>query len=101
MDIKNFKLIDKGCLKSSFTVVIPEWGNMEVDCLYFEKSNSAFWINYAQKEYTTPDGKKKSWNQVRWPQVILERLNKAIREKIKMLCTQNPQEDHTQEECPF
>jgi uncharacterized membrane-anchored protein len=83
MEIKNYRDINKGCLKSAFTVVIPEWGEAEVDCTYFEKESGSFWVNYASKEYTTKDGQKKSHNQVRWPKAVIDRLNKAIREKIK------------------
>ena len=83
MQITNYREINKGCLKSAFTVTIPEWGGMETDAAYFEKENGSFWINYAAKEYTNREGQKKSYNQTRWPQATLERLNKAIREKIK------------------
>src|SRR5574338_1676774 len=81
--IKSFREINKGCLKSAFTLEIEEWGGMEVDCTYFKKDGGGYWINYASKEYTTKDGQKKSHNQARWPQSVIQRLNKAIREKIK------------------
>lgn len=83
MEIKNFKKVDSGCLKATFTVLIPEWGQMEVDCKYFEKGDG-YWINYAPKEYTNQEGKKKSWNQTRWPQNVVDKLNKAIKEKLAM-----------------
>ena len=70
MEIKNYREINKGCLKSAFTVCIPEWGGQEVDGTYFEKDNGSFWVNYAAKEYTTKDGQKKSYNMTRWPNLL-------------------------------
>jgi|SRR5580693_319902 hypothetical protein len=86
MEIKNFKQINSGCLKCSFSVVIPEWGGTEVDCTYFEKvsdKGDQCWINFAPREYMTKEGKKKSWNQVRWPQAVLEKLSAAIKAAIR------------------
>jgi hypothetical protein len=82
MEIKNYKPINSGCLKSTFTILIPEWANQEVDCTYFEKSDGSYWVNFGPREYTTKEGKKKSWNQVRWPQPVTERLTKAIRDIV-------------------
>jgi hypothetical protein len=104
MEIKNFKPIDKGMLKSVFTVSIPEWGNIEIDCAYFEKGNGSYWINYAVKEYVNKEGKKKSFNQVRWPQAVVDRLSKAIREKVKEEEVKTgfvPIEPSNEEEVPF
>lgn len=83
MELKNYREINKGCLKSAFTVVIPEWGEQEIEALYFEKSDGSGWVNYAPKEYVTQAGQKKSYNMVRWNAKATEALNKAIREKIK------------------
>lgn len=82
MQIKNFREINKGCLKCCFTVAIPEWGGLEVDAAYFEKDGGVYWVNFAAKDYEK-DGKKKSYNQARWPADTAKRLNTAIREKIK------------------
>lgn len=83
MEIKNYKEINSGCLKATMVIFIPEWGEQEVDCTYFEKDNGSFWFNFAAREYTTREGQKKTWNQVRWPQHVKERLTKAIQQKIK------------------
>ena len=83
MEIKNYRVINKGCLKAAFTVIIAEWGGQEIDCCYFEKDNGNYWVNYANKEYTGKDGQKKSHCQVRFPKPVSEKLNKAIQEKIK------------------
>jgi hypothetical protein len=82
MEIKNFKNIGSNCLKAAFTLVIPEWGNIEIDCAYFRKDNGSSWFNYAAKEYTSKEGKKKFWNQVRWPQATTDKLSSALKEKI-------------------
>jgi hypothetical protein len=82
MLIKNYREINKGCLKSAFTICVPEWGGLEVDCAFFEKEGGNYWVNYAAKEYTK-EGKTKSYNMARWPQETTKRLNTAIRDKIK------------------
>ena len=96
MELKNFKRLDKGCLISTFTVLIPEWGNMEIDCKYFEKGTSS-WMSFASKEYES-EGKKKSWDQVRWPTTVKDKLTQTI--KTKMAQTTS---DHIQDsdEIPF
>lgn len=83
MEIKNYRDINKGCLKCAFTIVISQWGGQEIDCNYFEKEGNSFWINYAPKEYTTREGQKKSFNQIRFPKEVMDQLNRAIRDKIK------------------
>lgn len=104
MEIKKFKSINKGALQSVFTIVIPEWGGLEVDCGYFESESGAHWINYASKEYTDKEGRKKSFNQVRWPKEVHDRLYTAIREKLKDFLSKPPIEATplpNEEELPF
>jgi uncharacterized membrane-anchored protein len=103
MEIKNYRAINSGCLKAAFTVVIPEWADMEVDCTYFEKSEGSYWVNYAAREYTTKEGKKKSWNQTRWPQAVTERLNRGIREKLQGMlpASSMPEPQYNDNELPF
>ena len=103
MEIKNFKNIRKGCLTASFVVMIPEWGQMEFDCLYFEKGEQ-YWFNICPKEYTDQTGKKKSWNQLRWPEAIRERLTKTMREKLSLFLEKKPEVQQTfynEDEIPF
>jgi hypothetical protein len=88
MEIKNVRWIRSGCLKCALTIIIPEWGNQEVDCTYFEKDNGSHWVNYAAREYMTKEGKKKSWNMCRWPQPVQERLTKAIHDKLAQMSPQ-------------
>ena len=103
MEILNYKYLNKNSLKSTFTVLIPEWGAQEIDCTYFEKENGNSWINFAAKEYTNKEGQKKSWNQVRWPAIVKEKLTSAIKEKIKTInvVPDLPQEIGSDEELPF
>lgn len=82
MQIKNFKLINSGCLKSSFTVVKPEWAQQEFDCKLFEKDDGSYWINFCDREYVSKEGKKKSWNQLRWPKEEQEKLSATIKSKL-------------------
>jgi len=90
MEIKEYREINKGCLKSAFTLVMDLYnkmgskcGTQEVDCVYFEKENGNFWINAGAKEYVSSDGTKKSYNMIRWDKETAAALNKCIRDKIK------------------
>ncbi len=83
MEIRNYRNINEGCLKSAFTVFIPEWGEQEIDCTYFEKGDGNHWVNFAALQYMSKEGKKKSYNQTRFSKETTERLVRAIKEKIK------------------
>jgi hypothetical protein len=83
MEIINFRKIDKGAVKAAFTILIPEWGQIQVDAVYVEKEDGAFWVNYASQQYVDSFGAKKSFNMVRWPVETIKKLNAAIRDKIK------------------
>jgi hypothetical protein len=84
MELKNFKLVDHKVCKARFTLVITKWGEMEIDCVYFELDNGQWWINTAAKEYQNAEGKKKYWNMVRWPKQIQEQLLAKTRELVKL-----------------
>lgn len=102
MKIINYRDINKGCLKSAFTVVIPEWGGQEIDAAFFEKEGGNYWVNYAAKEYTK-EGKTKSYNMTRWPAETQKRLNSAIRDKIKKGEVERKQTEpsHDESNLPF
>lgn len=89
MEIKNFKLIDKGCLKASFTFVMEifdKMGNREgvqrADCNYFEKGDS-YWINACSKMYEARDGTKKSYQMLGWDDALTKKITRVVHEKIK------------------
>jgi len=105
VEIKNFRKNEKlSALKCAFTIYIPEWGHQEIDCVYFEKDNSAYWINFAAKEYTNKEGKRKSFNQTRWPQYVTDKLKESIRVLILPLLNAAGTEPQVEEpigELPF
>ena len=87
MEIKNHKAItNAGCLKASFTLVVrTEKGPAHIDCHHFFKEGGGEWVNCAGKEYTTKEGKRKNWNQIRWPDANFKDLTTEI---LGMLKTQ-------------
>lgn len=80
MEIKNYKSIaNAGCLKATFTLVMKtEKGNGHFDCQHFSKEGGGDWVNYAGKEYSTKDGKRKNWNQARWPETNFKDLTTEV-----------------------
>lgn len=83
MQLKNFKAVDHKVCKARFTLVIPKWGSMEIDCVYFELDNGQWWMNTAAKEYQNNEGKKKYWNMIRWPEEIKGPLLSKVKEMVK------------------
>jgi len=80
MEIKNVKTFGDKVCKASFTLIIPEYDQMTVECAMFEVTPDKWWINYAARQYQSPDGKKKYWNMVNWPKEIKDRISKEARE---------------------
>jgi hypothetical protein len=102
MEIINYRRIDKGCVKSSFTVCIPQWGDQEIDATLFEKEDGRGWVNFAAQQYVAKDGTKKSRNQCRWNEKTTKTLYKAIRDKIDSGQVQHFQQKTTADEkVPF
>lgn len=83
MEIKEYREINKGCLKAAFILEVAEWGGLQIACTYFEKDNGNAWVNLAPKEYVDREGNKKTSNLVRFRQGILDALNSAVKEKIR------------------
>jgi hypothetical protein len=111
MEIKNFKKLDKGCLKASFrlcTTVYDAQGNKQgdqwADCTYFEKGNT-YWLNPCAKMFEARDGSKKSYCMLGWDKELQEKINRAVRDKIRAgdYKEQAPKEEKPsyEDECPF
>ena len=60
MEIKNYKPIDKGCLKGRFDVTVPQWGLTLRDCALFEKEGDK-WVNFPSRPYKAEDGTTKHY----------------------------------------
>jgi len=82
MEIKKYLPINKGCVIGAATIVIPEWGYIEIDSTLFQKGGNK-WVTFASKSIQNKDGSSKFYNQVRFPKDVHERLSRAIFEKLE------------------
>lgn len=82
MELKDYRPLDKGSLKSIFTLVIPEWGGLETECSYFEKDTNSYWITCATKMFSDQSGKKTYYNMTRFNANTMKALARAVRDKI-------------------
>jgi hypothetical protein len=88
MQIKNVKKNPnaQSILKCRFTLVIEsELGMVEIDGAFFEKDSGQFWVNYCGREYTSKDGKKKVWNEARFPNMNFAELNKKVKALLQSM----------------
>ena len=60
MEITDFKSLNRGALKASFNVLIPEWGMTIRSCALFEKDGRR-WIGYPSRTYDDPENGKKKY----------------------------------------
>jgi hypothetical protein len=101
MEITNYKMNPKpSVLKASFTLKLTKedlevMGPLLIDCNFFEKDNGEYWINYAGKEYTSKEGKKKNWNMCRFESANMPETNKRIKSLF------HPTQTPTSDELPF
>lgn len=83
MKITEYKSLDKGALKGSFNIVIPQWGLTIRNCRDFE-SNGRSWIGYPSHPYDDPEtGKKKYFSFIYWDEKVKDRFESAVREELK------------------
>lgn len=83
MQITEFKIVNKGALKATFNVVIPEWGLTIRDCKDFE-SNGRNWIGYPARSYDDPEtGKKKYFNYIQFEEKVKERFEVSIKKELE------------------
>lgn len=57
VEIGQYKPIDKGALKASFSMVIHPHGQKILECKYFNSGSNA-WFAFPAKEVKKPDGSK-------------------------------------------
>lgn len=89
MEIKNFKMIDKGYLKCAFTLhrnlIDADDGSKFTErneCAYFEKGTTR-WINVDAKVYENRDGSKKTFNMCGWDPEYTKKILHQITERIR------------------
>lgn len=91
MEISNYKVIDKGFLKGSFNLEIPEWEQTIRKVNHFVKDGAA-WISWPSEMYMK-DGEKKYYSYVQFGEKTDKRLKAEALQKIKeYITTHKPQE---------
>lgn len=102
MEIKDYKLVNKGYLVARFNVVVPEWGGMLIrECSLFCKDNKK-WINLPSRSYEDNEGKKKHFDFIIFEKSVKERFQAACLEKISQIVPDPmPPSDDGQQELPF
>jgi len=102
MRIEEFKQVNKGALKATFNVIIPEWGMTIRSCSFFEQ-NGKSWIGYPCRAYDDPtSGKKKFFSFILFDEKVKPRIEKAIREELsKFLKVEEERAMEFDEDLPF
>lgn len=81
INFEEYKVIDKGALKSVFKFSIPELRNLSAHGSYFVTDRGQSWITLDPKEYVNKEGQKKSFAQLKFDTEIMALIEKAVREK--------------------
>lgn len=76
VEIGQYKIIDKGSLKASFSLVIYPEGQKILECKYFVQGDKR-WFNFPQKEVKKPDGQKSDYIP------LVSYMNKDYYEQLK------------------
>lgn len=77
VEIGNYRTVDKGMWKASFSLLIHPQGQKILDCKYFEKDNNEKFFAFPSKEVKYQDGRKTDY----FP--IVSYLNKEYLEQLK------------------
>ena len=78
MEIKNIKMINKGCLICKFDLYLPNIGLTIHECTFFKKGDRD-WISMPSKPYESKeDGKTKYFSYVHWDEERAKSLNAKV-----------------------
>ncbi len=59
MEVRNYKIIDKGVLHARFDLYLPKWGGFLIHGMtWCVKSENQQWISFPSYSLETPEGKK-------------------------------------------
>ena len=76
IEVGQYKVVDKGALKASFSLVLYPHGQKILDCRYFEQEGNR-WFSFPSKEIKYTDGRKTEYIP------IISYLNKEYLEQLK------------------
>jgi len=83
IEVLNYRPINKGIVKCSFNLKIVPWGLTLRDCAFMEKENNS-WISFPSRRYEE-NGETKYFSYVFFEKEVNERLNAAVKEKLREL----------------
>jgi hypothetical protein len=81
INFEEYKVIDKGALKSVFKFSIPELKNLSAHGSYFVTDRGQSWITLDPKEYVNKEGQKKSFGQLKFDTETMTIIEQAVKEK--------------------
>lgn len=84
VEVGQYRELNKGLLKASFSLVIYPYGQKILECLYFVRGDER-WFNFPQKEIKHADGRKNDYIPIvsYLDKVYLEKLKEAVLEELK------------------
>lgn len=94
VEVGQYRLMDKGCLKAFFSLIIYPQGQKILDCRYFVQGDKR-WFNFPQKEIKFNDGRTTEYIP------YISYLNKEYLEQLKIavltaLQSAQPEETYVQ-----
>lgn len=100
MEIQNYKMVGKGCLKSKFDVMVPQWQMTIRDLTLFEKEGKQ-WVTFPSRSYEGQDGGKKYFEFIAFPKEVRDRFQIKCLEMLKPMQPAQATVSSHNEEVPF
>ncbi len=101
MEIKNFKMINKGSMLAKFDLDFPKMGMSIREFLLLETPRGKF-ISSPSRNYQDESGKKKYFNYIFFTEEKKMSFQKKCLELLEPYLKQEPaSQTYVQEECPF
>lgn len=81
IEIQKYREINKGVVKSAFSVKIVTWGLTINDCCLMEKGDKS-WVSFPSRKYEA-DGETKYFPYVYFDKEINIKISNLIKEKVR------------------
>jgi hypothetical protein len=91
VEIGQYKSVEKGAFKASFSLLIHPHGQKILDCKYFNSGANA-WFSFPSKEIKKPDGSKSDYLPLvsYTDKAYLRELQDAVLAELKLLSNPQP-----------
>jgi len=105
MNISNFKAVNKGALKATFSVTLPKWANFTIHNMTYWESNGRSWVNFPGSSYEK-EGKKKFFQYCKFEdskhqEAFQQALMKMLEEELKKQAHGKQTSVVTEDDLPF